>query len=164
MACNREAWHRRKHKRDERVRSDNKTGLKLAEYKIFIAERKRARLEAIKLARRKPRHGLLPAVGHTAESKRAYRKAWKIINIATVRAHRANRSKRRRAWLFQVQRGRCAICGQRLGKRTHIDHIVPLALGGSNARSNLQLTHPGCNLAKRARDPFIHAQSLGRLL
>jgi 5-methylcytosine-specific restriction endonuclease McrA len=89
---------------------------------------------------------------------------WKKANPEKVRARKKNRSKRIRIFLKQIQRGRCAICGQRLGKQTHIDHIVPLALGGSNARSNLQLTHPSCNLAKNKRDPIIHAQSLGRLL
>ena len=30
----------------------------------------------------------------------------------------------------------------------HIDHIVPVSLGGPNDDFNLQLTHASCNLSK----------------
>jgi 5-methylcytosine-specific restriction endonuclease McrA len=146
-------------------RNKSKTGLSIEEWKA-----KRAAKKAARLAARKPKPPKRTAAEKNALMKAwraanpGYMTAWKKLNSEKVKARKIASSKRRRAWLFQVQGGRCAICGQRLGKSTHIDHIVPLALGGSNARSNLQLTHPDCNLAKRARDPFIHAQSLGRLL
>ena len=150
----------------------------MAEYRRLRAERKAARLLRIKAERaamKAARAATRRTKAEKAAMQRAWReanreryrelvRAWKKANVEKVRLRKATRSKRVRAWLFQVQRGKCAICGQSLGKQTHIDHNVPLALGGVNARSNLQLTHPGCNLAKRARDPFIHAQSLGRLL
>jgi 5-methylcytosine-specific restriction endonuclease McrA len=68
------------------------------------------------------------------------------------------------AAIFKAQRGKCAICGVKLGKKQHVDHIVAIANGGPNIRTNLQITHPACNLAKGARDPIDHMRSLGRLL
>jgi 5-methylcytosine-specific restriction endonuclease McrA len=38
----------------------------------------------------------------------------------------------------------------RPGDALHVDHYLPLALGGSNAASNLRLMHATCNLAKGA--------------
>ncbi len=65
--------------------------------------------------------------------------------------------------LFRKQHGRCAICGEKL-KRYHIDHIVPLKLGGTNNPHNLQLTHGKCNQRKGAKDPVLFAQENGKLL
>jgi|SRR5271166_517332 len=65
------------------------------------------------------------------------------------------------------QRNRCAelSCRRLLkGNIEHIDHIVPLARGGSNWPSNLQLLCRDCNQSKGALDPIIHAQRQGRLI
>ena len=51
--------------------------------------------------------------------------------------------------------GRCGRCGHRLPidpRGTHIDHMKPWSLGGSDHVSNLQLTHARCNLSKGARN------------
>jgi len=49
-------------------------------------------------------------------------------------------------------RGHCAQCGTslhlELAEDEHIDHIVPLAVGGTNDLSNLQLSCAPCNLKK----------------
>lgn len=49
-------------------------------------------------------------------------------------------------------RGQCAQCGTNLNleliEEEHIDHIIPLAVGGTNDLSNLQLLCAPCNLAK----------------
>lgn len=66
--------------------------------------------------------------------------------------------------IMKLQRRRCAICREKLGKKYHVDHIVPLARGGTNNRDNIQITCEPCNLAKGARDPIDFMQSLGRLL
>ncbi len=66
-------------------------------------------------------------------------------------------------FLMEKQKGRCAICEVRLAKY-HIDHIQPLSKGGDNARQNLQLLCPPCNLSKSDRLPIKHMQSIGRLL
>lgn len=52
---------------------------------------------------------------------------------------------------------RCGLCGGRVDMALKhpaplygsIDHIVPLAVGGTNDLTNLQLAHLRCNLSKR---------------
>jgi 5-methylcytosine-specific restriction endonuclease McrA len=69
------------------------------------------------------------------------------------------------AEIAKAQRGLCAYCPTILTRPTrHIDHIQPIAKGGTNNRSNLQLLCQPCNSSKGARDPIVFAQSIGRLL
>jgi hypothetical protein len=68
------------------------------------------------------------------------------------------------ARLLKVQRGKCACCGQPLGEQYHLDHILPLALGGPNVDSNVQLLRQRCNNQKRDKHPVDFMQSRGFLL
>lgn len=49
--------------------------------------------------------------------------------------------------------GVCGICKAEIAHddKTHIDHIVPLARGGSHTQDNIQLAHARCNIKKGAR-------------
>lgn len=50
----------------------------------------------------------------------------------------------------------CALCGNRLPEDAadiHVDHIVPVARGGTSDPENLQAVCAGCNLRKGARQP-----------
>jgi 5-methylcytosine-specific restriction endonuclease McrA len=55
--------------------------------------------------------------------------------------------------VIKMSCGLCGICDSAFTQndRTHFDHIIPLALGGSHVQSNLQLTHARCNLRKGSR-------------
>ena len=66
--------------------------------------------------------------------------------------------------LFARQRGRCAYCKASLKRGYHIDHIVPVVLGGSNWPANLQLACMQCNCSKGGKDPIVFAQQRGMLL
>lgn len=70
--------------------------------------------------------------------------------------------------LLIKQCGKCASCTLRLKKtgkhRYHVDHVTPLALGGSNGKENIQILCAPCNLRKSAKDPFDWAKENGRLL
>lgn len=91
--------------------------------------------------------------------------------IAHARRIRENRSRpetkrllaaavvRRRREVWRAcrarQLGRCGLCRGHLpeaydGRTCHIDHVLPVALGGDNRPSNLQAVHAACNLAKGA--------------
>lgn len=70
-------------------------------------------------------------------------------NIRTIRA---------------LQRDKCAYCRKALKGKGHIDHIKPLARGGTNDPRNLQLTCEPCNLRKKAKDAIKFAQEIGLLL
>lgn len=67
--------------------------------------------------------------------------------------------------LMTLQRGKCAVCRddlENVGK--HIDHIIPIALCGSNTDDNVQLLCPTCNLSKGAKHPIEYMQQKGFLL
>ncbi|WP_371359453.1 HNH endonuclease [Cohaesibacter sp. ES.047] len=59
--------------------------------------------------------------------------------------------------VFHRDKGRCVLCQTDLTKlfsqqsQIHYDHIIPLAHGGMNCITNLQLTCSSCNLSKGAR-------------
>lgn len=66
--------------------------------------------------------------------------------------------------LHKLQRGKCACCGQPLKNDYHLDHILPLALGGTNTDSNIQLLLPICNRQKHSKHPVDFMQQRGLLL
>lgn len=66
--------------------------------------------------------------------------------------------------LFKLQRGLCACCKRPLGNNYHMDHIMPLALGGENIDSNIQLLRQRCNNQKSAKHPIAFMQERGFLL
>lgn len=66
--------------------------------------------------------------------------------------------------LLALQKSKCRICKiQVIGKRYHLDHIMPISKGGQNIDSNIQVLCPSCNCRKSAKLPHIHAQELGML-
>lgn len=110
---------------------------------------------------------------------REIKKAWKKRNPEYVTTDAQNRRAMLRKadgkfsakdvkYIFEKQRGLCAACSVKIKKsgknNYHIDHIVPLAKGGSNWPNNLQLLCPPCNLRKSAKDPIQWANENGKLL
>ena len=57
--------------------------------------------------------------------------------------------------LRTLQNHRCARCKVDVQHGFHVDHIMPLALGGSNTKENLQILCQKCNLSKGAKHPDI---------
>ena len=63
-----------------------------------------------------------------------------------------------RAFIGERDGWRCGICGGKVNPKLRhpdalapsVDHIVPLARGGTNEIANLQMSHLRCNLSKRA--------------
>lgn len=64
----------------------------------------------------------------------------------------------------EQQRWRCAACRKGIRKVYHIDHIIPLCLGGRHEPRNIQLLCPTCNLRKGGRRPEEYMRQLGHLL
>ena len=109
------------------------------------------------------------------EQAKEQRAKWKFENPEALRIHSHNRrakklaaggalSKDLAAKLFTLQKGKCPCCKQPLGDDYHLDHIMPLALGGSNTDDNIQLLRSICNLQKSAKDPVEFMQSRGNLI
>ena len=82
---------------------------------------------------------------------------------AKKRANGGKLSKGLAAKLFKLQQGKCACCRNHLDKY-HLDHRMPIALGGENEDLNMQLLCPTCNLQKHAKHPIDFMQSKGFLL
>lgn len=51
--------------------------------------------------------------------------------------------------------GVCGICGGDVDPTNfHVDHVIPLALGGEHSYANVQTAHPLCNIRKGAKSHF----------
>lgn len=106
------------------------------------------------------------------EEYNLYQRKWRANNSERVRATVANRKSAQGHHtaddikrLLIEQRRHCAACNADLNKTGyHVDHIQPLARGGTNWPDNLQILCPHCNLSKGAKDPVEWAQSRGKLL
>jgi len=94
------------------------------------------------------------------QEKRRDREA--AIRAAQPEKHRAFNANRR----ARKRQGKCAHprCRKRISNGYHIDHIIPLAIGGSNDRRNLQLLCRQCNLSKHTTHPIDLARRNGMLL
>ena len=101
--------------------------------------------------------------------------AWYAANPDAMKIKKHNRRARMLAGgklsrgigqrLLSLQRGMCAACRCNLSESgRHLDHVMPLAKGGSNTDDNVQLLCPPCNLDKNAKHPIDWAQENGRLL
>lgn len=88
--------------------------------------------------------------------------------------YKANKAKRRAGGkmpradaiksLLSAQKNKCAICRALLRRGFHLDHIMPIALGGANELTNFQCLCPACNLAKSKKHPIDFMQERGFLL
>lgn len=64
--------------------------------------------------------------------------------------------------IFQRDGGKCGICGEAILTDVghlhplsfHVDHVIPLALGGEHSMANCQAAHRQCNVRKRDRADF----------
>ena len=55
---------------------------------------------------------------------------------------------------YDRQKGKCFYCHKKVGDKYHVDHVVPLTLGGSNGPENLVVSCPKCNKTKGAKHPM----------
>ena len=100
---------------------------------------------------------------------------WRKLNPEKAKTLDANKKARRKgaegryvssdiAKLADMQKWRCANCACCIKNGYHVDHIMPIALGGTNWPYNLQLLCPTCNMRKNAKHPLVWAAQNGRLL
>lgn len=84
-------------------------------------------------------------------------KDYKIVDLETMQqvgdVHKIKRkqfSPTERTKIYNKNRGRCAICGKFVPYDNFtVDHIIPLAKGGTNVMDNLQVACNVCNLIKQ---------------
>ena len=116
------------------------------------------------------KYGHFYYAAHLAE-RAEYDRCWREAHPESVAAHRRNRRARKCAAAGTHtaadiaaqrtrQRGKCFWCGKKVGRHYHVDHVVPLALGGSNGPENLVIACANCNLSKHAKHPMDWAGML----
>ena len=108
---------------------------------------------------------------YRAENKKEiseYGKRYRSENKELISAHMRNRRALVRGAkgshtaeqvfdLLLSQKGLCASCSTKLKhegrEKYHVDHVMPLSLGGTNSIDNLQVLCPHCNLSKHNKHP-----------
>lgn len=114
---------------------------------------------------------------HAIDAKARERtKKWKMLNKEQVIIQNHNKRARTKAAfgklsaglahkLLLLQKYTCACgCGGNLNDGYHLDHRMPIALGGANEDSNIQLLTAKCNLQKHKKHPIEFMRSRGFLL
>ena len=103
---------------------------------------------------------------------------WKAENKDKTQIHDQNKRARKRynigstrlsngliKRLLLEQSNKCKYCKiEFVGKNYHIDHIMPLSLGGAHADSNIQLLCAFCNLSKNSTHPSIYERKNNLLI
>ncbi len=108
-------------------------------------------------------------------ARKAATAEWKRKNPWSVSASDAQRRAAKRSadgthsredikQILTLQKYKCAVCKVCIKDGHHVDHVIPLALGGSNWPSNLQALCQTCNLKKHAKHPVDFMQEQGFLL
>jgi len=106
---------------------------------------------------------------------KAFKARWAKNNPETCRVYYHNRQARKKAnggklssnlseLLYARQKGRCACCKEPLGDNYHLDHIMPIKLGGANEDRNIQLLRASCNSSKSGKHPVEYMRSKGFLI
>lgn len=170
------ASHKRKPKRDKRAATTGTHGT-ASSYahgcRCELCRAAKAEYQAAYRAAHRKEHAAHQAAYRAAhpEKEAAYSAAYRAANPDLFRAHWHNRRGRERNALgshtaaditaqYERQKGRCYWCGEKVGRHYHVDHVTPLALGGSNGPENLVIACAFCNLSKHAKHPMDFAGQL----
>lgn len=106
------------------------------------------------------------------ERTKPQRQAWYNANPELIRLNAANRRARIKGnggrlskgitlKLIELQEGKCNYCKDDISNVHHIDHIMPISLGGANTDDNVQLLCPTCNMRKSNKHPEVFMKELG---
>lgn len=98
------------------------------------------------------------------ERRKEINKKWRENNKHLTAFYKSNRRKRVKNLsdgtvtpknIENLPKNICGICNKKLDwltpSKIHLDHIIPLILGGKHSITNLQWTHDKCNLSKGGR-------------
>jgi len=147
-----------------------------AAYYIKNSEKAKARARAWRIANPKKVKiaNMLWAAANPERKKVAYA-VWYAANPEKSRIYWQNRHARKRdnggtlskglsERLYKRQKGKCVCCHKPLGDNFHLDHIMPIKLGGKNEDWNIQLLRAECNRSKYAKHPLVYMRQKGFLI
>jgi 5-methylcytosine-specific restriction endonuclease McrA len=60
-----------------------------------------------------------------------------------------------RQQVYDRDKGRCYMCDRRLAPGWHIEHVIPLARGGTDTLDNVRASCPRCNRRKGLQPPIF---------
>lgn len=128
--------------------------------KKYKAPESRTSTKKIRLSpndiRREPREALrrwLSQIYHMEYNKQ-YTKTvkWKVINANNMSRRRAamKGSDVDTAFLLDLwdKTTECPLCHKPLGLSRHLDHIIPIVIGGRHMKNNVRYVHPFCNSSR----------------
>lgn len=111
----------------------------------------------------------------STEKYKTKTKEWKSLNKESVRMYDKNKNAKRKnakrfgyisklQWesLILKHKNKCYWCGVFMNKPT-IDHYMPLHLGGEHSINNVVPACLSCNCKKQHKNPYVFANSIGRL-
>lgn len=166
----------------EKTAATCKDPVKLHERRLASARRNKDKVNARNRSRRDPERERARGKAYYEQNKEqmlAKNRAYAKANPDKRRANSRRSQHRRRVLergadgfyceidlvrIRKAQRDRCGSCRVGLNGGGHVDHIRPLARGGSNWPANIQWLCEPCNLSKGHRDPVDFMRSRGRLL
>ena len=104
----------------------------------------------------------------SADAIREYVRSWSRINRDRIAQYKNNRKALKAGNggsltaddirdQYKRQKGTCFYCHASVSGDYHVDHVVPLSLGGSNGPENIVIACPACNCSKRAKHPMDFA-------
>ena len=78
--------------------------------------------------------------------------------------HRHSVKNGMRRQVFNIQNGKCSMCGDQLSfLHFTVDHVVPISKGGKNTLDNMEAMCDTCNQMKRdhlKRDFLLHIEKI----
>lgn len=109
------------------------------------------------------------------KKRNEYLKIWSKLNRKKLRLQeKVSRQRRRIAdgkfnkndilIILNRQKLKCATCKCDISDKYHVDHIMPIFLGGTHFPKNLQILCPSCNLKKNKKHPNDWARENGLLI
>jgi 5-methylcytosine-specific restriction endonuclease McrA len=153
----------RKKAADKAYRERSREQIRPVKHDWYIARRDRVK------AKKKARYHANPE-WHRAQSRQYHRTHKHVAKAAVARrrareaAAQGQHTKEDVQRQYQAQKGKCYWCGKDVSNVYHLDHVIPLAKGGSNGPENLVIACPSCNLSKRDKLPHEWPGNGGKLL
>lgn len=159
----------------KKYRAENKEKIRAYNVNYYHSDRENQIKRSVEYMKKHPEVARRQRVKHANKIKAALAE-WRKNNKDKCLHHSQTRRSRKtnnggshtlneKKQLLISQNYRCINCGDDIRDRSsrHLDHIMPLHLGGGDSITNLQWLCKSCNLRKHSKHPIDFALENGRL-